>query len=143
MLNVSQTLLEVNRATSSDLLTKLIALRSTIAQAAQKVYDQWEQDPEGVDEEFGGGGICDSVSSEIGSILAGVGIDFVDGGQDGDDHAFLYAYDEQEAYEVDIPPGIYERGSGYSWTKIPDVVFDQDDVQITKVNRSDILGESD
>lgn len=136
--SVSRTILEASLATSSGLLTRLKALRVDIASAAQAVYDQWEQDEDGVDEEFGGGGICDEISREIGSILAGAGISFIEGGQDGDDHAFLYAFDNLEAYEVDIPPQIYERGSGYSWTKVTGVLFDKDDVQITPVNRKDI-----
>ena len=38
-----------------------------------------------------------------------------------------------EQYIVDIPYGYYERGGGYSWTKIPDVVFQPDFVVIERL----------
>ncbi len=116
------------------LLSKLKLLRPQIAAKAQAEYDAWAGD--GDDPEIGSGGICDAIANEIGDVLAGAGIDSIDGGQDGDDHAFLIAYDDTSAYVVDIPPGVYERGSGYSWKKIPGVTITEDDVVIEKFQRS-------
>lgn len=141
MTRLSLTLLEVLQETQP-LLQRLRALIPRIVVAAQTEYNAWDQNEDGEDEELGTGGICDAIASSIASILAGAGIDCVDGGQEGDDHAFLYAYDDTEAYEVDIPPQIYERGGGCSWKKIPDVEFEAGDVSITRVNRRDVLGES-
>jgi hypothetical protein len=123
---------QVKRA--SDLRARLEAARPGIAQVAQSIYDEWQQDEDGWDEVFGGGGICDEIAKEVSSFLSD--IDTTEGGADGDDHAFLIAYDDTEAYEVDIPPGVYEFGGGYVWTKRPNVTITPDDVYIGKVDRS-------
>lgn len=89
---------------------------------ANSKYDEW-------DGEFGG--ICDQIAESISSILSDVGIDTVEGGHDGDDHAWVLARIGSKVYIVDIPPHIYERGGGYNWQKIPDVKFQAGDVQIS------------
>lgn len=111
-----------------------------MAREAQEIYNAWEQDDEGLDFDFGGGGICDQVSQAIsGVILQHIpGVETVEGGQDGDDHSWIIAYNQTEAYHVDIPPGIYERGSGYSWTKIPGVIIQPNHVEIFPANREDM-----
>jgi hypothetical protein len=38
-----------------------------------------------------------------------------------------------EAYEVDIPPGVYESGGGYSWTVHTDATIEASDVVISKI----------
>jgi len=35
---------------------------------------------------------------------------------------------------VDISPYIYENGGGFSWTKIPDVEFTNDDITFYRTN---------
>ncbi len=62
----------------------------------------------------------------------------MDGGQDGDDHAYLIVYNDSEAYIVDIPPGVYEEGGGYNWQKKPDVTIQASDVIIEPINRKDL-----
>lgn len=131
-----------NPRRGSDLLAKLEELRPEIARRAQAIYDSWEQDEDGIDEELGGGGICDRVSDEIASVLSDAGIDHISGGQDGDDHAYVVAIDDTSAYSVDIPPGVYERGGGYSWEKIPGVTITEDDVAIDELRRGDIASEN-
>jgi hypothetical protein len=103
--------------------------------AAQQVYNSWDQ----TDDDYGGGGICDEISREIAGIVSSnLDVEITDGGQDGDDHAYTIVYDADEAYAIDIPCHIYERGGGYNWTKIGGVQFSQQDIQITPVNRRDI-----
>lgn len=114
-----------------------------MAAAAQAVYDSWDASGEDGDPDVGFGGICDEVSQAIGSVLAHAGIDTVEGGQEGDDHSFLYAYDDVDAYSVDIPPGVYERGSGYNWTKIEGVTITAEDVEIYEVRREDVVDSSE
>jgi len=123
---------------AASLSAQIGALVPEICSAAQAVYDTWEQDGDGYSEEFGAGGACDEIASEIGFILSTNGIDFTDGGQDGDDHAYVIAYNDLEAFEIDIPPGVYERGSGYSWRKVPDVIFEPDHVIINPIRRQDL-----
>jgi len=115
------------------LIHKLRALRPEIAQRAQIVYDNWVEDE--------GGGICDEIADAISSVLAHEGIETTEGGHDGDDHAFVIAYDEVSSFAVDVPPQTYEIGGGYSWTKIPDVVFSPNDVIIAQVDRPDWIDD--
>jgi len=111
----------------SRLYQELLALRPAIAQAAQKVYNEWEQE-----DECDVGGICDEVAREIGEVIVQHIHDanVTDGGQEGDDHAWVVVYNQTESYGVDISPHVYEVGSGYCWRKIPGVIFTIKDVEI-------------
>lgn len=117
------------------LYSLLLQLRPQLAAAAQTVYDSWE--PEDEYNEFGSGGICDAIANSFGDILSHHGIDYTEGGHDGDDHAYLIAYNDKEAYVIDIPYSTYETGGGYSWSKVNDVQFSPDDVTIAEVDRPD------
>ena len=128
---------------SHGLFRELERLAPVLASAAQRVYDTWEQDEDGMDEDLGGGGICDLVAQEMAAALSSAGIETMEGGHQGDDHAFLIAYNDDEAFAVDIPPGVYEVGGGYSWRKRPGVTIDASDVVIDEVRRSDIEPEGD
>lgn len=99
---------------------RLLALRPAIAQAAQKIVDEWQVDEEGLDPELGAGGVCDRVADAIiETLYANVdGIEAAPGAPEGEDHQWVVASDGQEAVVVDIPPGVYETGGGYSWKKI-------------------------
>jgi len=128
------------RVTAQSLRTKLEALRPQMAQAAQVIYDEWEQDEEGIDEVFGGGGPCDQISQALMNVIITniPEVDITDGGQDGDDHAWPVVYTDTEAYGVDIPPQIYESGGGYNWTKLLDVQFTPEDIEIFPIERGDL-----
>lgn len=112
-----------------------------MAAAAQSVLDDWSQDEDGYDEEFGGGGACDKICDAMREVVGNAipDLEFQDGGQDGDDHAYFIAYDADEAYAVDIPPGAYETGGGYSWKKIEGAEVSPDDVAIWEVDRDLIV----
>lgn len=116
---------------------QLLALRPKLAEVAQSVVDSWQQDEDGWDEDFGSGGVCDRVAEEMSSIIGNAlpDVRITDGGQDGDDHAFIIVYDESEAYAVDVPPSVYETGGGYSWKKRQDAEVTPDDVVVWKVDR--------
>lgn len=119
------------------LYEQLAALRPKIAAAAQKVYDEWEQDAEGLDEELGAGGICSLIADAAEDMIlnkvpeAGT----FAGGHDGDDHAWLVVQLGDETYGVDIPAGIYETGGGYRWTKRSGIKFKPEHVLIWKIDR--------
>lgn len=119
----------------------LLQLRPQLAAAAQEQIDAWQQDEEGFDEELGGGGCCDRVADAMGNVIGDrlENVEIHEGGQDGDDHAFLlvYAieppYADETAYIVDIPPSVYETGSGYSWRKRDGAQVTAGDVVIVPV----------
>lgn len=107
----------------SRLSKELHDLRPLMAAAAQMVYEEWEQDEEGVDEELGSGGICDQVSQAIAEVISRnvSDVETFDGGAEGNDHAWTVAQADGEAYGIDIPPGVYETGGGYNWKRRKDV----------------------
>lgn len=126
-------------------IKRLMALREAMASAAQQEYDGWNQDDEGIDEELGGGGICDRISESMANVIDGSieGAEFRDGGQEGDDHAYNYVRIGDEAFGVDIPPHVYETGGGYNWSKIPGVKFKPDDVDIWPVPLRNVFPEDE
>lgn len=129
--------MKANRS-RGDLFSRLASLRGDMASAAQSVYDAWHQDDDGIDEEIGCGGICDRVADAIGGIIVDrlPGVEIDQGGQDGDDHAFVIAYDTDTAVSVDIPASVYESGGGYAWRKRPGVTITQDDVTLDELPRA-------
>jgi hypothetical protein len=64
----------------------------------------------------------------------------VDNGGMGDQHVWLIVYDKKRAYEVDIPPSVYESGGGYTWKKQEGVKFSEDDISITPFDRDLVDG---
>jgi hypothetical protein len=119
-------------------------LRPELAAAAQGILDEWVQDDEGFDADLGGGGPCDRVSEAMSGVIGNAldGVEILDGGQDGDDHAWLIVVSDSEAAGVDIPPGVYETGGGYNWKKIPDAQIDAGDVIVWKIDRRDIMASA-
>lgn len=118
-------------------------LKDRIVEAAQWVVDSWEQDEEGYDEEFGAGGACDAIANEISDILTEAGLTVVEGGQEGDDHAFVVAHNGDTAYIVDIPPSVYETGGGYSWTKREGVTIEPEDIVVEEVDIAHVADEDE
>ena len=99
-------------------------LRPLIAKAAQKVYDAWDQSIPDHDD-YAGGGICDDIAEAIVGILDHYGIEAISINSEGvgENHTWVVAKVREGVAEVDIPPHVYEDGSGYSWQKKPDIVF--------------------
>jgi hypothetical protein len=140
-------------APKGPLYQKLMGIRLQMAQAAQKVYDEWYQDEEGYDEMYGGGGIC----HDIAEAIVGVIYDNIPGvlastvnPSCGENHVWtMVCFEEQEfdeegekvqgeGYVVDIPYHVYETGGGYTWKKIPDVEFEAEDVTLYFVDPDDV-----
>jgi len=126
-------------AQTRSLLRELESFKPHMAESAQVIYNLWDQD-DGIDEEYGSGGICDQISQIISDVIVGNidNVDIIPGGQDGDDHAWIFVKRGREAFSVDIPPGYYESGGGYRWEKIPGVIFTPDMIEIFPVNVSDL-----
>lgn len=130
---------DMKLASNQKLYAELNQLRHQFALAAQKVVDEWEQDEDGMDEVLGSGGPCDLVAQALSHVVSQhIDAEITDGGQDGDDHAFIVVYNDHEAFGVDIPPSIYETGGGYNWRKKPGAKIDSADIDIWKIKRSDI-----
>ena len=119
---------------------RLETLRPQFAAVAQKVYDGWIQDE---DDDLNGGGICHLIAEEMAGVIhhniprANAG---TVSAQIGEQHVWVVCYTRNEGYMVDIHPSTYERGGGYTWTKIPGVHFDSSDIIIHKMNPKDAQG---
>lgn len=120
---------------SEQSLSVLMGVRGELAAAAQAVYDEWTQDAEGNDEEYGAGGICHDIADAMVGVLDRHGIDSQSVSQSiGDVHVYVIAKVKEGVYSVDIPPSTYERGSAYTWTKIDGVKFDANDIDISRID---------
>lgn len=131
--------LRIKKASIDERLPKLShieELKSELSEAAQKVYDEWEQDEEGNDFELGSGGICQDIAQEISEVLSEHGIDnmIVDNCGMGEQHVWVHAKTQEGVIYIDIPYHIYETGSGYNWKKIHDVKFKPEDIVLDIIN---------
>lgn len=106
--------------------SKISSLKGDLAKAAQRVYDEWEQDEEGNCDWLGMGGICQDIADAMAEVLTDNGIECSPVSQSvGEQHVYVIAKTDDGVFEVDIPPRLYETGGGYCWKKIPGVRFDE------------------
>ena len=98
-----------------------------IVKIAQKIYDNWDEDD--IDT-YVGGGICHIIADEIAYFLRSKDIDVYVVSSNFEQHVYCILQVKEGVYSLDIPPYLYERGGGYSWSKIPDVVFDESFIMI-------------
>lgn len=114
---------------------KLSSLAPELAEAAARVHGEWLQDDDGMDAELGLGGICQDVASAMLGVLDRNGFEhaLTVHSACGENHVFVVALASDGAYEVDIPPGVYETGSGYVWRKRRDAVFDASCVVVSRI----------
>ena len=102
-----------------------------LASIAQSVYDSWDES--NVDE-FANGGICHLIAEEISSDLFAHGIENSTVSSNFEQHVYVVAKLEDGVYEVDVPHSLYERGGGFSWTKVPGVNFTREDVVVRRLD---------
>lgn len=114
----------------------LDALRPAIAAAAQKQYDEWQQDEDGYDEEVGHGGICHLIADDMASILGEAGFPVWTQTATDVQHVTCIIQASDGVFDVDVPYRLYERGSMFTWTKLPGVVFEPADVSIYRISSS-------
>lgn len=110
------------------------ALRPAIVAAAQKQYDEWQQDEEGYDEEVGHGGICHLIADDMASILGDAGFPVWTQTASDVQHVTCIVQTNEGIFDLDIPYSIYERGAMFTWTKLPDVRFEPADLSIYKMS---------
>jgi hypothetical protein len=119
-------------------------LKYELALAGQKIYDQWDQDEDGYDEEYGSGGICDDIADAMCDVINNkTEYECFHLYNEYDCHTSIYVYDSNEKliYNVDIPPYIYEKGTGYNWKKIKNIKFIANHVDINEVDWDDFFDE--
>lgn len=120
----------------------LRGIASELAAAAQPIYDAWDQDADGMDQVYGGGGICQDIASALVETLDANGIEAVTVFSSiGDNHVFVAAALSDGVWMVDIPASAYESGGGYSWVKKPDVVFEADHISLLRIDAAVINGD--
>lgn len=121
-----------------------------MAQAAQQVYDQWDQSGPDGDPELGFGGICQDIAEAISDVVRTAGHNTgTMSAQCGEQHVWAIAYSEYqdpelgtqyEGYHIDIPYSVYETGGGYNWTKKKGVKFDPNYITIDPMPHEDVAG---
>ncbi len=72
--------------------------------------------------------------------VGNTGVELIEGGQAGDDHAWWIVArpDTEEAVGLDVPARVDETGGGYNWTKVPDAKINPEDVAIWLIPYEDI-----
>lgn len=106
-------------------------LKRKLAAAAQQVYDDWQP---GEDDDLNGGGICHLIADAFCEVLDAEGFAARTVSSTMTE-AGVHVYAAFEAapgqyMRADIPYFVYEKGFGYSWEKLPEVIFDASDVII-------------
>lgn len=105
---------------------QLELLKPHLAKVAQDVFETWDEWP---------CGCCDEIAREMAGVINEhlPHVDIMDGGQEGDDHAWLIVCDSMTTCGVDIPYSHYEIGGGYSWIPKQDVSLTEEHVEIWRL----------
>jgi len=120
---------------------KLVSLESIkklipeLVERAQKIYNDWQQDENGEDVEYGVGGICDIIAENFVDILSDrLEIPAITIQQNsGENHIYVIFAAKEGVFSLDINPHYYESGGGYNWKKLPNVKFIEGDISIEKL----------
>lgn len=102
------------------------ALSCMLIVRAQACYDEWDES--NVDE-YGGGGICHLIADALVEVLLEAGIEAQSVSSNFEQHVYVVCCLAEGVYSLDIPYRLYEIGSMFSWTKIPDVEFDESSLE--------------
>jgi hypothetical protein len=117
-------------------------LGAELAAAAQSVYDDWLQDEDGIDEVYGGGGICHDVADGFVSLLSDNGVDAISvQAAVGENHIFAVAALSDGVWSIDISPYVYETGGGYVWRKRQGVVFTPEHLDVERISDEVVTGD--
>ena len=119
---------------ASSLKSKIVL---KIIEGAQRIYDEWDQNEDGIDEVYGGGGVCDEIADEIcEAVQAHTNLEASAMYNEYDTHTSVYAWDTdlKKLFHIDIPPEVYETGYGYSWRKNKDITFSPSDLLVEDIS---------
>lgn len=106
-------------------------LAPEIIRAAQQEYDAWDE--ENVDW-YAGGGICHFIAEKIADVLISKGVNAFTQSSSHEQHVSVIAQFTDGVFNIDIPYSIYETGGGFSWKKIQDVEFTEEDISLYKIS---------
>jgi hypothetical protein len=95
-------------------------LAEQLAAAAQQEYDDWDETD--VDT-YAGGGICHLIAERLVGILDQAGIEACSVSSSHEQHVYVACQLAEGVVTLDVPHYLYERGAGFSWTKLPGVIF--------------------
>lgn len=111
----------------------LMSLRQSFIEEAQQIYNEWQtrMDEYG-DEQYGFGGICDTISRAIEEVIAAnTNFESAEGGEEGGDHSWVVVKTPEGYYSIDLPYCVYERRKGFmEYEKIPDVQLSPEHIEI-------------
>jgi len=124
-------LYEISDSAQLPTLAMLKQLRPEMVQVAQHAYDAWDEEER---DTYAGGGICHIIADAILDVLYQHNITATTQSSSHEQHVYVVAQVEEGVYMVDIHHSIYERGGGFSWTKVPDVVFEPDDITFYRIS---------
>lgn len=96
-----------------------------LLERAQRVYDNWDEEDR---DTYAGGGICHIIADAICDVLSSEGIECATVSCSHEQHVYVAGKFAEGVYTIDIPYHVYETGGGFSWQKIPNVVFEPDHV---------------
>jgi hypothetical protein len=119
-------------------ISSLDSIEHKLIEAAQKVYNRWEQDANGKDYtglDIGGGGICHLIADKFVDIISNVTEYVTTESADYMQHVYAIAAFQEGLYKIDIYPYTYETGGGFTWKKIPDIEFEVSDLTIEQLDR--------
>lgn len=103
--------------------------------AAQKVYNDWDQDETGYCDAYAYGGICHDIAGAICDVLYENDLPCTTFSFSiGEVHVAAVTATNDGVFFVDIHPSWYETGGGYCWRKIPGVIFTPDMVSLERVS---------
>ncbi len=116
-------------------IIEFVKFKPKIAELAQSIYDEWDEN----EDVYAGGGICHLIADEIVSFLDTKGFEaFSYNPQMEENHVYVIARgNDGWVYEIDIPPHVYETGSGYQWTKKPNIRIGPQHVHVGRISKDD------
>lgn len=106
-------------------LSRAKSLSPLLVLAIQAQYDNWDESD--VDT-FAEGGICHYLAEAMAGVLSNAEITAATVSCMHEQHVYVVCQLAEGVYKLDVPYSRYERGGGYRWSKIPNVVFDSTDL---------------
>ena len=123
--NSAPAVLEAIASPALPLLAAAQALADQLVAVAQREYDDWDESD--VDK-FSGGGICHLIAEKLVGVFDRAGIEASYVWSCHEQHAYVACQLAEGVITLDVPHRLYKRGAGFTWTKLPNVVFSAADL---------------